>query len=67
VEENLAPTVSGMKKRRLRLLRWLGTVPAIGTCTLCNFEFEVPTPAMKDAKAFLRIGNPPIAEYQCNP
>jgi hypothetical protein len=36
-----------MEKRRLRVLEWLGTVPAIGTCTSCNREFKVPISAMK--------------------
>jgi hypothetical protein len=33
--------------RQPRVVQWLGTVPAIGVCTLCNGEFEVPMTAMK--------------------
>jgi len=34
-------------KRNLRVTKWLGAVPAVGTCTLCNREFNVPLTAMK--------------------
>ena len=42
-------TVLGMNlvKRNLRVTKWLGTIPAVGTCTLCNREFSVPLTAMK--------------------
>ncbi len=46
-----------MEKRRLRVLKWLGTVPAVGVCTLCNSEFKVPVTAIKrvaDAQAALK-------------
>jgi hypothetical protein len=36
-----------MEKRRLRVIKWLGTIPAVGTCTSCNREFKVPMTAMK--------------------
>jgi hypothetical protein len=55
-----------MEKRRLRVLKSLGTVPAVGTCTLCNCEFNVPVTAMKrvaDAQEALRLQ---FAEHQCN-
>jgi hypothetical protein len=55
-----------MEKRRLRVLKWLGTVPAVGTCTICNREFKVPITAMKrvaDAKENLRVQ---FAEHRCN-
>lgn len=31
-----------MAKRNLRVLKWLGTTPAIAICTFCNREFKVP-------------------------
>jgi hypothetical protein len=55
-----------MEKRRLRVLKWLGTVPAVGTCTSCNREFKIPMTAMKrvaDAQESLRVQ---FAEQQCN-
>jgi hypothetical protein len=36
-----------MEKKRLRVLKWIGTVPAVGVCTLCNREFTVPVTATK--------------------
>jgi hypothetical protein len=54
-----------MPKRNLRVLKWLGTVPAVGVCTLCNREFKVPMDAMKrvaDAQESLRLQ---FAEHQC--
>jgi hypothetical protein len=50
-------TVS-MSKRNLRVVKWLGTVPAIGVCTFCNRQFKVPITAMKrvaDAQQALRL------------
>ena len=46
-----------MEKRRLRVLKWLGTVPAVGTCTQCNREFEVPMTAMKGVADALTSGS----------
>jgi hypothetical protein len=34
-------------KRNLRVLKWVGTVPAVGECTLCHREFSVPITALK--------------------
>jgi len=54
-----------MEKHRLRVPKWLGTVPAVGTYTSCNREFEVPITAMKrvaDAQESLRVQ---FAEHQC--
>jgi len=36
-----------MAKRNLRVLKWLGTTPAIAVCTLCNREFRVPLDVLK--------------------
>jgi hypothetical protein len=54
-----------MEKRRLRVLKWLGTVPAVGVCTLCNLEFKVPLTAIKrvaDAQAALKVQ---FDQHQC--
>ena len=47
-----------MRKRNLRVIKWLGTVPAIGVCTLCNRQFTVPMTAITrvaDAQEALRL------------
>jgi len=46
-----------MPKRNLRVLKWLGTTPAIAVCTYCNREFRVPLADLKrvaDAQENLR-------------
>jgi hypothetical protein len=52
-------------KRNLRVVKWLGQVPAIGVCTLCNRQFKVPLTAMKrvaDAQESLRLQ---FTEHKC--
>ena len=54
-----------MEKRRLRVLKWLGTGPAVGVCTLCNLEFKVPVTAIKrvaDAQESLKLQ---FDQHQC--
>jgi hypothetical protein len=54
-----------MEKRRLRVLKWIGTVPAVGVCTLCNREFTVPVTAIKrvaDAQESLKLQ---FDQHQC--
>ena len=54
-----------MEKGRLRVLKWLGTVPAVGVCTLCNLEFKVPVTAMKRVAAAQESLRVQFAEHQC--
>jgi len=35
-----------VQKRSLRVVKWIGQVPAIGVCTVCSREFKVPLTAM---------------------
>jgi hypothetical protein len=52
-------------KRNLRVIKWLGTVPAIGACTQCNRQFSVPLKFMKrvaEAQENLRLQ---FAEHVC--
>lgn len=52
-------------KRNLRVVKWLGAVPAIGVCTQCNRQFSVPLNLMKrvaDAQESLRLQ---FAEHVC--
>jgi hypothetical protein len=53
-----------MPKRHLRVLKWLGTTPAIAVCTLCNREFRVPLEVLKrvgGAVEHLKL----FAQHQC--
>jgi hypothetical protein len=46
-----------MMQRRIRVVKWLDTTPALGVCTLCSREFKVPMNALKrtaDAQASLQ-------------
>jgi hypothetical protein len=46
-----------MSQRSLRVTKWLGTVPAVGTCTYCERNFKVPMDSLKrtsDAQENLR-------------
>jgi hypothetical protein len=54
-----------MAKRSLRVVKWLGTVPAVGVCTSCNRRFTVPMTAItriENAQESLRIQ---FAEHKC--
>jgi hypothetical protein len=46
-----------MIERQLRVVKWLGTTPAVGLYTLCSQGFKVPMNALKrmvDAQASLQ-------------
>src|ERR1700732_1611659 len=46
-----------MIQRRLRVVKWLSTTPAVAVCTLCSREFKVPRSALRrtaDAQASLQ-------------
>src|SRR5438552_18033738 len=46
-----------MIQRRIRVVKWLNTTPALGVCTLCSREFKVPMSALRrtaDAQASLQ-------------
>jgi hypothetical protein len=54
-----------MTKRNLRVVKWLGQVPAIGACTVCDRQFKVPMTSLKslvDAQDSLRVQ---FAEHKC--
>jgi len=52
-------------KRNLRVLKWIGTVPAVATCTECERQFTVPITSLKrvaDAQQYLSTQ---FAEHDC--
>ncbi len=54
-----------MSTRNLRVLKWIGTIPAIGECSLCNCQFTVPLTALKrvaDAQQSLSLQ---FAQHDC--
>jgi hypothetical protein len=55
-----------MLKRNLRVVKWLGMVPVVATCTSCGREFKVPVTSIKrvsDAQESLRVQ---FAEHRCS-
>jgi hypothetical protein len=45
-------------KGRLRVIKWIGTVPAVAVCTKCQQNFRVPITVLKrtlDAQANLKM------------
>ena len=56
---------SGRVKRDLRVVKWLGQLPATRVCSPCNRQFQVPMTGMKriaDAQESLRVQ---FAEHKC--
>jgi hypothetical protein len=54
-----------MPKRNLRVLKWIGTTPAVAVCTSCDREFKVPLDGLRrvaDAQESLRLQ---FAEHRC--
>ena len=41
------PSKPPQPKRNLRVVKWIGTIPAIGVCTYCSRQFKVPLESMK--------------------
>ncbi len=54
-----------MPKHNLRVLKWLGTTPAIAVCTMCNHEFKVPLSALKRVASAQENLQLQFAEHQC--
>ena len=54
-----------MPKRNLRVLKWLGTTPAIAVCTLCNCEFKVPLEVLKRVGGAAENLKLQFAQHQC--
>lgn len=54
-----------MEKRNLRVVKWLGTTPAVVVCSFCNRQFTVPLTALKrigEAQERLRVQ---FTEHKC--
>jgi len=45
-------------RRRLRVVKWLGSTPAVGVCTSCGRQFKTPLTGMaktRDAQENLKM------------
>jgi len=47
IEKKVSDQRLAASKGNLRVVKWLGQVPAIGVCTFCNRQFKVPLESMK--------------------
>jgi len=56
-----------MAKRNLRVLKWLGTTPAIAVCTVCNQEFRVPLEVLKRVGGAAENLKLQFARHPCRP
>jgi hypothetical protein len=56
-----------MPKRNLRVLKWLGTTPAIAVCTVCGREFRVPLEVLKRVGGSAENLKLQFAQHQCRP
>jgi hypothetical protein len=54
-----------VEKRNLRVVKWLGTVPAIGVCTYCVREFKVPIDSLKRTSEAQESLRKQFAEHKC--
>jgi hypothetical protein len=44
-----------MRQRNLRVVKWIGTIPVIGVCTVCDRSFTVPLPAKKGSQTRKKV------------
>jgi hypothetical protein len=54
-----------MPKRNLRVLKWLGTTPAIAVCTACDREFRVPLDILKRVGGAAEHLKLQFSQHQC--
>ena len=51
--------------RNLRVLKWIGTVPAVAACTGCDRQFTVPVQALKKVADAQQSLTTQFAEHDC--
>jgi len=54
-----------MAKKHLRVLKWLGTIPAIAVCSVCNREFRVPLEILKRVGGAVESLKLQFAQHEC--
>jgi hypothetical protein len=54
-----------MSQRSLRVTKWLGTVPAVGTCTHCERNFKVPADSLKRTSYAQESLRKQFVEHKC--
>jgi len=54
-----------MPKRHLRVLKWLGTTPAVAVCSSCDREFRVPLEVLKRVGGAVENLKLQFTQHQC--
>jgi hypothetical protein len=54
-----------MEKRNLRVVKWLGSVPAVAVCTDCARTFKVPLESLKKTAEAQESLRKQFAEHKC--
>ncbi len=54
-----------MPTRNLRVVKWLGTVPAVALCTQCDRNFKVPLDLLKKTSAAQENLRKQFMEHTC--
>ena len=54
-----------MPKRILRVLKWIGTTPAVGMCAQCERQFTLPVAALKSVVEARTKMQALFDEHQC--
>jgi hypothetical protein len=56
-----------MPKPHLRVLKWLGSTPAIAVCSSCNHEFKVPLELLKRVAGSQEYLKLQFSRHHCTP
>lgn len=56
-----------MKAPRLRVEKWIGTVPAVAACSQCGRKFNVPLQSLKRLTEAQESLRKQFAEHKCPP
>jgi hypothetical protein len=54
-----------MATRNLRVVKWLGTVPAVAVCTQCDRNFKVPLDSLKRTSEAQESLRKQFMEHKC--
>ena len=56
-----------MPKRILRVVKWIGTTPAVGLCAACQSQFTLPVTVLRNVVEAREKMQALFDQHQCNP
>jgi hypothetical protein len=59
--------ILSMPKRILRVVKWIGTTPAVGVCAACQRQFTLPVAALKNVVEARSKMQALFDEHACGP